>query len=211
MSAKRQPDRCTYFVPDTGEKLYYDVVLLYVAFVFARFLHELGHAVANVLAGGGFSLTTLQVRWFLLVPMGVMRYDTSSLFVLYAGPLTAILVGWYVAYTNRYSALNGPCGGVNVWRKRRGLITGFLLQALWDALYLLPVVDLSPLNGRADGDGIAIALWFKQAGLHQVTVLDTTIVANPAYVVAAVLLAGTGWVAWRTYKCTREFCDACRR
>lgn len=202
-------DRCVLFRPTYGEWIYYNVILLYIGLVFARILHELGHSIANVLTGGVFSLSTLTVDWFLIIPMGTMQFNAESLIVLYAGPLSAILIGWWIAYSNRYSALNGPCGGRNTWKKRRGLTTGFLLQALWDAIYLVPVVDPRPFNGYADGDGVQIASLFRDMGLHEVTVFDTTVIVNPAYVISGALLVGTFWIAWKTYKCTHEFCSSC--
>lgn len=204
-------NKCILWRPTVGEKVYYNAILLYVGLVVARFLHELGHAIANVLSGGIFSLSTLSVQWFFIIPMGTMRFNSDSLLVLYAGPLTAIFVGWIIAYTNRYAALDGPCGGRNTWKKRRGIVFGFLLQALWDAIYLVPVVDPLPFNSFADGDGIAIAQRFRDLGMHETVFMDSTVIINPAYVIAGLLILGTFWIAFRTLKCTVEFCTQCPR
>lgn len=201
-------DRCVLFDPTRLEWVYYNVILLYVGFVVARGIHELGHSIANWLAGGIFSLNELTISWFFIVPMGIMPYDTSSLLVIYAGAIPTILIGWYVGFNYNLKSLDGPCGGRNKWKRYRGLVTGFLLQALWDSAYLLPL-DITPFDEHAGGDGVAAAEFFRNMGLHTTEIAGQTIVVNPQYAIAGAFIVGTFYVIWRTYRCAPMFTQGC--
>ena len=188
-------ETCRLWDPTRGEKIYFHGITAYLGFVLARLLHELSHSIINWWAGGVFSLKTLQIEWFLIVPMGMMKYDVSNPVVVYAGPLSVILVGWYVARRNNPRALHGPCGGRNKWVRRKGFVFGFLLQALWDAAYLLPI-DITPFDDRIIGDGVELAQFYQERGWE---IFGT----NPQYAVAGVLILLMFWVMYRTFQCGR--------
>ena len=208
MSTQKQS--CTPWFPTFLEKFFYAGAMLYVAFVFTRFLHELGHAAMNWVINGTFTMSTLEITWFFIIPMGTMHYDVSSLLIVLAGPFTAILFGWGIGLLWNKNALSGPCGGRNKWLRRRGIVYGALLQALWDAIYLVPVVDPMPFDGYAGGDGIEVAKIFREMGLGTIQLGATEVVINPAYLIATVAILGTVYVIYRVIKCTPLVCDRCR-
>ena len=204
-------DRCPIFEPEGLEWAYYNVILLWVGFVVARAIHELGHSIANWLAGGIFSLNQLTLSWFLFIPMGTMPYDTSSLLVIYAGPVTAILVGWFVGLNYNFRTFDGPCGRrskKNKWNKYRGIVSGFLLQALWDSAYLIPL-DINPFDNVAAGDGFEAGRIYKEMGLHSVEIAGQKVVTNPEYLISGILLIGTFYVIFQTYRCAPEITERC--
>lgn len=209
MSTRTSGPVCTPWYPDLNERVYFLGVLGLVSFYGARLLHELAHIVAHAASGG--PVGTIQVKWFFIVPMFMTHYDTSNLWVVLAGPGAAILLGWYVGLTQNKNALDGPCSGRNKWKKRAGIVSGVVLQAIWDAIYLVPVVDPLPFDGRPGGDGIAIAQIFREMGLHQTTVVDQVVITNPAYLIAGVALLGTFYVVWRVARCTKLLCTCPRR
>lgn len=201
-------DRCTPYTPTFMEKVYYNLILLWVGLFIARLIHDAGHYVADLLVSGT-APQHFGLQLFYVVPMFTMSYDTSSVFVVLAGPVVAILIGWWVGLSNTTSSLAGPCGGRNKWKKRRGLVFGFVLQALWDAIYLVPVVDPMPFTPGAHGDGIEVAKWFMEHDLHETVILGTEVIINPAYLIAGAALLGSFWVIWKLLTCKPEMCNTC--
>ena len=84
-----------------------------------------------------FDPTTLETLYYdLVLPL-------ATFWVLFVfGELVTLYAAVGAAFTQNKGMLNGPCGGRNKWRRRRGVVYGVLVQGTFAVISLSDVVDL---------------------------------------------------------------------
>jgi len=202
-----------------------DIILGYLAFVSTMVAHEIGHGVGNGLTGGEFGFAGdagniigsygINSQFLGVIPVWYVSFADygSYIVMLLAGPITGVLLGWFVATYWSLGRLRRryPTRGWG-YRIRRALMIGVLTRAWFDAIYMLP---LDPFPEQpVHGDGMNIYEWFRDNGWHvheSVEVFETEfpLLLNPGYALGGLAIVLLLYVTYRAFQCTNLLCRAC--
>jgi hypothetical protein len=181
------------------------------------FIHELGHAVANVTTGGDFG-TIDNVKSFFLLAHARYNTVTEVGFLpvwIAAGPLVSIVSGVLIA---EWAAYQKSCDRRQRYKKWKVVGLVGLAYAFKDLAYGFLPATYGFIDG---GDGYRLHQWFEDNGLAPTielnglsgladTFLPDVIVLNPLYAVFFVGFLLLTWEAYSYLKGTPLMCDRCK-